>query len=162
MSFDPWENLLDSKQISDEHFLSLLNDRIFWVDGELLKLNFLKEEEGEAVFDLIMLIFDSLQLKRKEIKHLVVITNLSQNLVCKAQSHLLGAISRWHSHCGIANSRFEFFQNIGFLILLYYLFTIWLEDDSSDLGILMAKTSEALEHWKNLKRSPLSFMEYFK
>lgn len=147
----------DTSTITAQEIQVLINDRLWYVTEHLETVS--KNNANETLFDLMMLVFDSLTEKRKSILNLWNSQKLSDQLICETQAQVLNAIDTWHQKLGIHWDIGRYMQNVLFLSALIYATTIWKDDTSADNSKVMAKIDEMIRWIKAAKSEPFELLE---
>lgn len=151
---------LDPNTISNDELQMLLNDRLAFVTDNLSTINC--QNIDETLFDLIMLCFDSLNEHRSTILKLWQSTQMNSQLLCKMQTQLIESIDIWHQELSINWQIGTYIQNTLFLLILFYISTIWKDDSSPDSSKVMAKTNEIIELLNQSKSAPFDLLQKLK
>ncbi len=147
-------------ELTFEDIQVLIHDRLEAVTGKLSTVS--RHSENETLFDLMMLVFDSLTEKRTCILNIWNSQSLSTKLVCEGQSQILTAIDGWHQELELHWNTARYVQNLLFLCALIYAATVWRDDTSTDNSKVMAKIDEMIRWLNASKAAPFDFLEKLK
>lgn len=150
----------DPISVTPEEIQTLINDRLWFVTERLETVG--RNNTDETLFDLMMLVFDSLTEKRACILALWTAQKLSDQLICETQAQVLAAIDTWHQTLRIHWEVGRYVQNLLFLCALIYAGSVWLDDTSADNSKVMAKIDEMIRWMKTAKAAPLDLVEKLK
>lgn len=155
-----WHKSSNTKhEFSDDEIKFLLDNRLWFVTDRLDTVS--KNSEKETLFDLIMLVIDSLSEHRQGILNMADNLNISSNLLCHSQSQILREINIWHNSLGLHWNTGKHLQNVLFFGVLTYAINIWLDDNSIDSSKVMAKIDELISWMMELKNNPLQIIRKF-
>ncbi|MCE2716359.1 MAG: hypothetical protein ACK4V2_03585 [Pseudomonadota bacterium] len=146
--------------ITPEEIQALINNRLWYVTERLETVS--RNNVDEALFDLMMLVFDSLTEKRACVLSLWETQKLSDQLICETQAQVLTAIDGWHQTLGLHWDVGRYVQNLLFLCALIYAANVWKDDTSADNSKVMAKIDEMIRWMKATKTAPLDVLEKLK
>lgn len=156
---DLWKNALKNPEsLSVDEIKALLDDRLWFVTDRLNSLS--QNSEKEILFDLIMLVVDSLSEHRQAALGLAK-SALNTSLMCQAQAQILREINIWHEQLNLHWNIGKHLQNILFFAVITYAVNIWLDDDSPDASKVMAKIDELITWLLTMKTQPLQIFEKF-
>jgi hypothetical protein len=157
---DLWQKALNNPEnLDDDAIKALLDDRLWFVTDNLggVSLN----SEKETLFDLLMLVVDSLSEKRTAIINAYQSMQLTPALICQGQSQILQAINSWHEKLNLQWNKGSQLQNVLFFGILTYSINIWLDDDSPDAAQVMAKIDELITWLLDMKAQPMQIFTKF-
>lgn len=156
-----WEKAtLDPSTVTPDEIQALINDRLWQVTDNLLTVS--RNNTNETLFDLMMLVFDSLNEKRACILSLWDSQSLSTKLICEGQSQALAAIDTWHQELELNWNTARYVQNLLFLCALIYAANVWKDDISPDNSKVMAKIDELISWLNASKSAPFDLLEKLK
>lgn len=156
-----WESAeSDAVSVTPEEIQALINDRLWYVTERLETVS--RNTVDEALFDLMMLVFDSLTEKRGCILGLWDTQKISDQLICETQAQVLAAIDTWHQRLEIHWNAGRYVQNLLFLCALIYAASVWKNDTSADNSKVMAKIDEMIRWMKASKTAPFDLLEKLK
>ena len=156
-----WEKATqDQAAVTVDEIQALINDRLWQVTDNLATVS--RNNTNETLFDLMMLVFDSLTEKRACILSLWDAQNLSTKLICEGQAQVLAAIDTWHQELELNWDAARYAQNLLFMCALIYAANVWKDDTSADNSKVMAKIDEMISWLNASKSAPFDLLEKVK
>ena len=155
-----WEKAANQEELNFEEIQALINDRLWIVTDRLATVS--RHNNNETLFDLMMLVFDSLTEKRETVLNLWNSSSLSPQLICEGQSQIIAAIDSWHQELNLHWSTARYVQNLLFLCALIYAAAVWKDDTSPDNSKVMAKIDELIGWLNASKSAPFDLLEKVK
>ena len=156
-----WEKAAQpSPELTFEEIQALINDRLWAVTDQLSTVSL--HSTDETLFDLMMLVFDSLTEKRTCILNLWNAIELNPKCICEAQSQISAAIDGWHQQLNLPWNTARYVQNLLFLCALIYAAVVWKDDTSADNSKVMAKIDELIGWLNASKSAPFDLLEKVK
>lgn len=146
--------------LTTDEIQALLNDRLWMVTDNLSTVS--RGNTNETLFDLMMLVFDSLTEKRACILKIWDSNSLNSRLICEGQSQILAAIDGWHQELNLQWNTARYVQNLLFLCSLIYATAVWKDDASTDNSKVMAKIDELIGWLNASKSAPFDLIEKVK
>ena len=143
-----------------EEIQALINDRLWAVTDNLSTVS--RHNTNETLFDLMMLVFDSLTEKRGIILNLWDSSSLNPQLICEGQSQIIAAIDGWHQELNLHWNTARYVQNLLFMCALIYAAVVWKDDTSADNSKVMAKIDELIGWLNASKSAPFDLIEKVK
>ena len=137
-------------ELTFEEIQALINDRLWAVTDQLSTVSL--SNTDETLFDLMMLVFDSLTEKRACILNIWNTSSLDPKCICEGQSQIIAAIDGWHQTLNLQWNTARYVQNLLFLCALMYAASVWKDDTSADNSKVMAKIDELIS-WLNASKS---------
>ncbi len=155
-----WGKAANKEELSSDEIQVLINDRLWAVTDNLSTVS--RHNTNETLFDLMMLVFDSLTEKREIILNLWSSSSLNPQLICEGQSQIITAIDSWHQELNLHWNTARYVQNLLFMCALIYAAAVWKDDTSADNSKVMAKIDELIG-WLNASKSgPFDLIEKVK
>jgi len=156
-----WEKATqDPAAITVDEIQALINDRLWQVTDNLATVS--RNNTNETLFDLMMLVFDSLTEKRTCILGLWGTQSLSTKLICEGQAQVLATIDTWHQELELNWDAARYVQNLLFMCALIYAANVWKDDTSADNSKVMAKVDEMIGWLNASKSAPFDLLEKVK
>lgn len=156
-----WEKAQkQSPELNTEEIQALINDRLWAVTDQLSTVS--RHTTNETLFDLMMLVFDSLTEKRESILNLWNSSFLNPKLICEGQSQVIAAIDSWHQELNLHWNTGRYVQNLLFFCALMYAAIVWKDDTSADNSKVMAKIDELISWLNASKSAPFDLIEKIK
>ena len=156
-----WEKAAQpSPELTFEEIQALINDRLWAVTDQLSTVSL--NSTNETLFDLMMLVFDSLTEKRACILNIWSTIALDPKCICEGQSQIIGAIDEWHQTLNLHWNTARYVQNLLFLCALMYAAAVWKDDTSADNSKVMAKIDELIGWLNASKSAPFDLLEKVK
>lgn len=155
-----WEKAINQGVLTSEELQALINDRLWVVTDSLSTVS--RHNTDETLFDLMMLVFDSLTEKREVILTLWNSSSLNPQLICEGQSQIIAAVDSWHQELNLHWSTARYVQNLLFMCALMYAATVWKDDTSADNSKVMAKIDELISWLNASKSAPFDLIEKIK
>ncbi|MEI7493947.1 MAG: hypothetical protein WCJ92_05055 [Alphaproteobacteria bacterium] len=149
-----------SPELTFEEIQALINDRLWAVTDQISTVSL--NSANETLFDLMMLVFDSLTEKRTCILNLWNASSLDPKCICEAQSQIIAAIDGWHQTLNLHWNTARYVQNLLFLCALMYAAAVWKDDTSADNSKVMAKIDELIGWLNASKSAPFDLLEKLK
>lgn len=146
--------------LSDDEIKVIINDRLHVVTTNLGTIS--RHNQNETLFDLMMLVFDSLTEHREAVLNIYGAYDFSSSLICQVQSQCLAAIDQWHETLDLHWTFGRYMQNLLFLCALLYAASVWKEDISPDNSKVMAKIDELISWINSSKSAPFDLLEKIK
>jgi hypothetical protein len=155
-----WEKAANQEELTTNDIHALINDRLWVVTDNLSTVSC--HNRDETLFDLIMLVFDSLTEKREVILALWNSRSLSPQLICEGHSQIIAAIDSWHQELNLHWNTARYLQNLLFMCALIYAAAVWKDDISPDNSKVMAKIDELIGWLNASKTAPFDLIEKVK
>ncbi len=155
-----WEKAGNQEELTPEEIQALINDRLWAVTDNLSTVS--RHNTNETLFDLMMLVFDSLTEKRGIILNLWDSSSLNPQLICEGQSQIIAAIDGWHQELNLHWNTARYVQNLLFMCALIYAAVVWKDDTSADNSKVMAKIDELIGWLNASKSAPFDLIEKVK
>ncbi len=150
----------NQEELMPEELQALINNRLWAVTDKLSMVS--RHNPDETLFDLMMLVFDSLTEKREIILNLWDSSSLNPGLICEGQSQIITAIDGWHQELNLHWNTARYVQNLLFLCALIYAAVVWKDDTSADNSKVMAKIDELIGWLNASKSAPFDLIEKIK
>lgn len=147
-----WNKAENGEILTNAEIQVLINDRLLAVTDKLSTVS--RHNTDEVLFDLMMLVFDSLTEKREAILNIWNSDFLNSDFICEAQSQIIVAIDSWHEELNLHWNTGRYVQNLLFLCALIYAAVVWKDDTSPDNSKVMAKIDELIRWLSASKSAP--------